>query len=557
VTPAQLADAVLAAAHAALTDNDLDAGVLPATTSVERPRNPDHGDYASTLALQLAKKVGRPSRELADAIAERLRKTPGIASVEIAGPGFLNIRLDKAAAGELARVVVEQGQRYGHGDTLAGLTINLEFVSANPTGPVHLAHTRWAAVGDALHRIFVALGAQVTSEFYINDAGTQMGLFGRSLLAAARGEPVPENGYAGEYVTDIASTIVEANPGILDSPDPLPVFRDEGGRLMIAEIRASLERFGVYFDVWFSERALHESGAVEHAVDELRKQGHLYEADGAVWLRTTDFGDDKDRVLIKRNGERTYLAPDAAYYINKRERGFDKCVYLLGPDHHGYVNRLRTLAACAGDDPDFNIEVLIGQTVSLLRAGVPVRLSKRAGNIITLDELVDAVGVDAARYSLARSATDSPLTLDLETITRRTNDNPVYYVQYAHARIASLLRNAAELGVDRGTDFDPALLSHEREGDLLGSLGEFPAVVATAGELREPHRIARYLEELAGTYHRFYDSVRVLPQGVTTGDTVPAADLRLTRARLWLVEAARTVFANGLALLGVSAPDRM
>jgi len=551
VTPAQLADAVLAAARTALTDNDLDTGVLPGTMDVERPRNPEHGDYASNIAMQIAKRVGRQPRELAAAIADKLRKTDGIREVEVAGPGFLNIRLEAAATGTLARVVVEQGQRYGHGTALAGQRINVEFVSANPTGPIHLAHTRWAAVGDALHRIFVASGAEAVSEHYINDAGTQVDNFGRSLLAAARGEPTPENGYAGEYVTEIAQTIVDANPGLLDRPDPLPVFRDEGYRLMLAEMRTSLERFGVHFDVWFSERTLHESGAVEHALDELRAQGHVYEADGAVWLRTTDFGDDKDRVLIRGNGEKTYLAADAAYYINKRERGFDRCLYLLGADHHGYVNRLRTLAACAGDDPDEHIDVLIGQMVSLLRGGVPVRLSKRAGNIITLDELVDAVGVDAARYSLARSSTDSPLTLDIDLITRQSNDNPVFYVQYAHARTAGVRRNAADLGIDRGTDFDPGLLSHPREGDLLKALGDYPGVVATAAELREPHRIAHYLErDLAPAYHRFYDACRVLPQGDD-----PVTDL--TRARLWLVEAARIVFANALGLLGVSAPDRM
>jgi len=435
---------------------------------------------------------------------------------------------------------------------MTGQRINLEFVSANPTGPIHLAHTRWAAVGDALHRIFAAAGAEVASEHYVNDAGSQLDRFGRSLLAAARGEPTPGEGYAGEYIQDVAKAVVEANPGVLDKADDdaLPIFRDEGRRLMLDEMRTSLERFGVHFDVWFSERSLHESGAVEHALDELRAHGHMFEADGAVWLRTTDFGDDRDRVLIRSNGEKTYFAADAAYYVNKRERGFDKCFYLLGADHHGYVNRLRALAACAGDDPDFNIEVLIGQMVTLLRGGVPVKLSKRAGTIITLDELVDAVGVDAARYSLARSSTDSPLVLDIEVITRQASDNPVYYVQYAHARIASLLRNAADLGVTRGADFDPGLLTHEREGDLIKALGEFPGIVATAAELREPHRIARYLEELAGTYHRFYDACRVLPQG-----DEPATDL--TNARLWLVEAARIVFANGLALLGVSAPERM
>jgi arginyl-tRNA synthetase len=552
VTPAQLADAVLAAARSALTDSNADAGLLPETTSVERPRNPEHGDYASTLALQLAKRVGKPPRELAATIADKLRQTPGIRDVEIAGPGFLNIRLDAGAAGELVREVVEQGSRYGHGRQLAGQRINVEFVSANPTGPIHLAHTRWAAVGDALHRIFAAAGAEVTSEFYLNDAGSQLERFGRSLLAVARGEPVPEDGYAGEYVKDVAQTIVEANPGVLDKSDDdaLPIVRDEGLRLMVDEMRASLERFGVRFDVWFSERTLHASGAVEHALDELRAHGHVYEADGAIWLRTTDFGDDRDRVLIRSNGEKTYFAADAAYYVNKRERGFDKCFYLLGPDHHGYVGRLRALAACAGDDPDFNVEVLIGQVVTLLRGGVPVKLSRRAGNILTLDELVEAVGVDAARYSLARSSTDSPLTLDIEVLTRQANDNPVYYVQYAHARIASLLRNAADLGVGRGTDYDPALLTHEREGDLIKAIGGFPGIVATAAELREPHRIARYLEELAGTYHRFYDACRVLPQG-----DEPATEL--TTARLWLVEAARIVFANGLGLLGVSAPERM
>jgi arginyl-tRNA synthetase len=276
----------------------------------------------------------------------------------------------------------------------------------------------------------------------------------------------------------------------------------------------------------------------------------VFEAEGATWLRTTDFGDDKDRVLVRSNGEPTYFAADSAYYINKRERGFDRCVYMLGADHHGYVARLKAIAACAGDDPARNIEVLIGQMVKLVRGGEEVKLSKRAGNIVTLDELVDAVGVDAARYTLARYPADSPLTLDIELITRQTADNPVFYVQYAHARIASLLRNAGELGVDRGDDFDPSLLAHDREGDLLGALGEFPRVVATAAELREPHRVARYLESLAGTYHRFYDVCRVLPQG----DEV-ATDL--TRARLWLVEATRVVLANGLSLLGVSAPERM
>ncbi len=552
MTPAELAAAVLDVARSVFDERGLDHSVLPASTTVERPRVPEHGDYASTIAMQLGKKAGVVPRELATALAGRLADVPGIKSVEVAGPGFLNIRLDAAAAGVLARVVVTAGDDYGRSDVLAGQSINLEFVSANPTGPVHLGHTRWAAVGDCLRRILAAAGARVTSEHYINDAGAQIDRFGESLHAAAAGRPAPENGYGAPYVAELAAAIVAKHPDALSLPEAeaAALFRDEGYRMMLDEMRASLGRFGVHFDVWFSERTLHEGGAVEHALDELRRQGHVFESDGATWLRTTDFTDDKDRVLVRSNGEKTYFAADAAYYINKRERGFDKCFYLLGADHHGYVNRLKAIAACAGDDPNVNIEVLIGQMVNLVRAGEPMRLSKRAGNIITLDEIVDAVGVDAARYSLARSSTDSTLTLDIDEITRQANDNPVFYVQYAHARIASLLRNAADLGVARGDDFDPGLLSHERENDLLKELGEFPGVVATAAELREPHRVARYLEELAGTYHRFYDVCRVLPRG-------DEAATDLTRARLWLVEATRVVLANGLALLGVTAPERM
>jgi arginyl-tRNA synthetase len=536
---------VLDAATAALTDRGLDPTVLPATTSVERPRNPDHGDYASNIAMQLARRVGLAPRDLAEAIAEKLRTVPGIQAVEVAGPGFLNVRLQAAAAGMIARIVVQQGSVYGRSDALAKQKINLEFVSANPTGPVHLGHTRWAAVGDALGRILAAAGADVTREHYVNDAGVQIARFGESLYAAAHGEPTPEGGYAGEYVTEIAERLAVAYPDAT-----VETFRDQGYRLMLEEMRTSLERFGVHFDVWFSERTLHEGGAVEHAIDELREHGHLYEADGAVWLRTTDFGDDKDRVLIRGNGEKTYFAADAAYYINKRERGFDRCVYMLGADHHGYVGRLRALAACAGDDPDQTLEVLIGQMVNLLRGGEPVRLSKRAGNIVTLDELVDAVGVDAARYSLARSSTDSVLTLDIDVITRRANDNPVYYVQYVGARTASVSRNAVEVGLSRGDNLDPGLLSHEKELDLLKALGDFPGVVATAAELHEPHRVARYLEELAGAYHRFFDQCRVLPRG-----DEPITETM--RARLWLNDATRIVVENGLGLLGVSAPERM
>lgn len=554
MTPADLAQVVAAAITAAISAGELppDASAVAADVTVERPKNKEHGDYATNAALRLAKLAGRPPRDVAELLAARLREHDGIESVDVAGPGFLNIRLSEAAQGELARTIVVAGDDYGRSDELAKEKVNLEFVSANPNGPIHLGHSRWAALGDSLHRLLEAAGAEVTSEHYINDAGVQMLRFGESLVAAACGEATPEGGYAGEYIEEIAARIVAGTPGILELPrdEAVIAFREQGYELMLAEMQDSLRRFGVEFDVWFSERSLHESGAVQHALDELRKQGHVFDQDGALWLRTTDFGDDKDRVLVKNNGELTYLAADAAYYINKRERGFDRCVYMLGADHHGYVQRLKTLAACAGDDPDRNIEVLIGQLVKLERGGQEVRLSKRAGNIITLDELIDAVGVDAARYTLARYPADSPLTLDIELITKQTSDNPVFYVQYAHARISSLLRNAAELGITRSDNFDPSLLADDREGNLLGALGEFPRIVAAAAELREPHRVARYLESLAGTYHRFYDACRVLPLG-----DEPATDL--TNARLWLVEATRVVIANGLRLLGVSAPERM
>lgn len=530
------------------------AVAVPEHVTVERPKNRDHGDYATNVALQLAKPAGMPPRAVADLLAARLRETTGVAKVDIAGPGFLNITLDAATQGLLARTVVEAGRAYGRNEALKGLTINLEFVSANPTGPIHIGGVRWAAVGDSLARVLRATGADVTTEYYLNDAGVQITKFARSLQAVANGKPVPEDGYVGEYIADIAKAITDGVPGVLDLPEDeqLRVFRAEGLTLMVAEIKRSMEEFGVHFDTWFSEKSLHDSGAVEQAIDRLREQGHVFDRDGAIWLRTTDFGDDKDRVLIKADGETTYFAADAAYYLSKRDRGSEVSVYMLGADHHGYVNRLKAIAACAGDDMDRNIEVRIGQFVKMLRDGQEVRLSKRAGNIITIDDVVDWIGVDAARYMLARSSTDSTITIDIDLVTSQSNENPVFYVQYAHTRMCGVARKAAELGVDKGAaeDFKPELLATQWENDMLGALGEFPRVIATAGELREPHRVARYLEDLAGKYHRLYENCMFLPKG----------DEELTdthRARLWLVEATRTVLANGLTLLGVSAPERM
>ncbi|MER6589909.1 arginine--tRNA ligase [Micromonospora chalcea] len=555
MTPAELAEVVLAAAHAVFDERGLDRAALPAQTTVERPRNPDHGDYASTLALQLSKKVGVPPRELATALADELAKAPGVKSVEIAGPGFLNVRLDAAAAGQLAKLIVEAGPAYGSSDTLAGQRINLEFVSANPTGPVHIGGVRWAAVGDALSRLLRATGAEVGTEYYFNDAGSQIDRFARSLLAAAQGQPAPEDGYGGAYIAEIAAEVVRRRPDVLDlAPDAAEeVFRTEGVQLMFAEIKSSLRDFGVEFDTYFNEKDLHDQGALDAALARLREQGHVFESEGATWLRTTEFGDDKDRVLRKSNGEWTYFAADCAYYLNKRERGFDRVVIMLGADHHGYIGRMKAMSACFGDDPARNLEILIGQLVNLVRDGAPVRMSKRAGTVVTLEDLVDAIGVDAARYALARYSADSPIDIDVELWTRAKNDNPVYYVQYVAARTAGVARNAAEIGLTRGdaAAFQPELLGHDKENELLKALAEFPAVVATAAELREPHRVARYLEEsVAQAYHRFYDNCRIAPQG----------DEKITdthRARLWLNDATRVVIANGLRLLGVSAPERM
>ena len=551
MTPADVSAAVVAAIRAAVAAGELSVEV-PAEVTIERPKNKEHGDYATNAALQLAKPAGRPPREVAGIVAAHLLAQPGIAAVDVAGPGFLNLRLDQAAQGELARTIVLAGDDYGRSSTGEKERINLEFVSANPTGPIHLGGTRWAAVGDSLARLLEATGADVTREYYFNDHGAQIDRFARSLLARARGEQPPEDGYGGEYVDDIAQRILAAHPDALERPEDeaTELFRAAGVEMMFAEIKQSLHDFGVDFDVYFHENSLHESGAVERAVDRLRELGRIYEQDGAIWLRTTDLGEDKDRVVIKSDGQPAYVSGDLAYYLDKRERGFDRVVIMLGADHHGYVGRLMAMCAAFGDVPGRNLEILIGQMVNLVRDGQPMRMSKRAGTVLTMEDLVGTIGVDAARYALARYSIDSPIDIDLDVWSRRTNDNPVFYVQYAHARIASLLRNAAELDVRRGDDLDPALLSHERETELLGTLGEFPRVVAAAAELREPHRVARYLEALAGTYHRFYDACRVLPMG-----DEPATEL--TRARLWLVEATRIVLANGLGLLGVSAPERM
>jgi arginyl-tRNA synthetase len=551
VTPAELSAAVRSAVVACIEAGDF-AGTVPAEVVVERPRNPEHGDYATNIALRLAKPAARPPREVAELIAARLRDAEGITRVDVAGPGFLNITLAAGSLGGLALTIVEAGVDYGRGNHLGGRNLNLEFVSANPTGPVHIGAVRWAAVGDALGRLLETDGARVTREYYFNDAGSQIERFARTLVEVANGRPAPEDGYAGAYIDDIVKTVVAANPGVLELPEAQQkaVFHRDGVEAMFAEIRTTLAEFGVVFDVYFNERELHDSGAMDAALQRLREGGHVFEADGATWLRTTDYGDDRDRPIVRSNGEWTYFAADCAYYLNKRNRGFDRVIIMLGADHHGYIRRLRAMVSCFGDDPDETLEILLGQLVNLVKDGEPIRMSKRAGNVVVLADLVDAIGADAARYALVRYSVEQSIDIDLDAWARKTQDNPVYYVQYAHARLSSLQRNAAELGIVRAEDVDLTLLGEDREVDLLAALGEFPRIVASAAELRAPHRVAHYLESLAGTYHRFYDACRVLPMG-----DEPATPV--THARLWLCEATRVVLANGLALLGVTAPERM
>lgn len=551
MTPEQLMQAILQAFADLKKENRLSGGELPSEVVVERPKNREHGDWSTNVAMQFAGEFNLKPRELAELVAEKLSNHEGIESVSIAGPGFINLFVSSSAAGALAQQIVEIGSNYGKGDQLAGQRLNLEFVSANPTGPIHLGGTRWAAVGDSLARILQTQGAEVVREYYFNDHGAQIDRFALSLMAAARNEPTPEDGYAGAYIQEIASEVVKKNPSILDLPSDQAqeAFRKAGVEMMFEQIRQSLHDFGVDFDVFFHENSLYESKAVEKAVEKLNALGHMFEQDGALWLRSSSFGDDRDRVVIKSDGNASYIAGDIAYYLDKRSRGFDRAIYMLGADHHGYIGRMHAVCAAFGDTPGQHMEILIGQLVSLVRAGEPVRMSKRAGTVVTMEDLVEAVGVDAARYSLVRSSINSTLDIDLELLAKKTNDNPVFYVQYAHARTKQVDRNAAEQGLDR-SKFSPELLSTPSESELLAKLSQFPGVVAQAAEFREPHRVARYLEEVAGSYHRFYDNCRILPLPAK-----PIEDLHHTR--LWLNDATGVVLANGLRLLGVSAPERM
>ncbi|MFC0313484.1 arginine--tRNA ligase [Gordonia phosphorivorans] len=550
MTPTDLAALIRTATLAVFSARDLDVSLVPDTVVVERPRNPEHGDYATNIALQVGKRAGVNPRELAGWLVEELRASEGIADADLAGPGFVNLRLAAAAQNATVATILEQGRAYGRGDELSTAVVNLEFVSANPTGPIHLGGTRWAAVGDALGRVLAARGAAVTREYYFNDHGEQITRFARSLEAASSGAPAPEDGYAGDYISEIADQVVAAVPDVLSLPEDerLETFRSIGVDLMFTHIKSTLSDFGTVFDVYTHENSMFDRGLVEAAIAELKASDNLYEADGAWWLRSTNYGDDKDRVVLKSDGNAAYIAGDIAYLKDKHDRGFNHLIYMLGADHHGYVVRLKAAAAALGYDAE-HVEVLIGQMVNLVRDGKPVRMSKRAGTVITLDDLVEAVGVDAARYALIRSSIDVNIDIDIDLLRKQSSDNPVYYVQYAHARLCALARNAAEHGL-RADQAHLDLLTDPAEGELIRTLGDFGEVVATAAELREPHRIPRYLESLAGSYHRFYAHCRVLPQGDEEASDVHAA-------RLALCDATRQVLSNGLELVGIGAPERM
>ena len=532
----------------------LDPAAIP-DPALERPRLPEHGDWATNVALVLAKAAKAPPRAVAEAMVAHLELPDWVAGVEVAGPGFVNVRLDQTWFAALVRRVVAARESFGTIDLGHGERVNVEFISANPTGPLHVGNARLAPMGDALANLLTATGHKVEREYYFNDAGSQIEQLGASVEAAylsllGRPAEAPADGYKGAYVADAARELqAEQGDALADlAPDERRSrITDWAFRRMLAGIRETLARLGVEFDVWFSERTLHETGAIAETVEELRARGVVEDRDGAVWLRTTQFGDDKDRPLIRSNGAPTYFGADAAYYRDKRRRGFDRLIFLWGADHHGYVPRMKAVVRAFGD-PDDVAEFHISQLVRLVRAGQPAKMSKRAGDIATVDDLLDEVGKDAFRYTMLRFSLDAPIEFDVEAVTRQSLDNPIYYVQYAHARIASVIRQGTDTGFSAlpVDEADLGLLTHPMEAALLRRLAAFEEQVLVAAGQRAPHRLTRYAEDLAAAFHRFYGECRVLTD-----------DHALSSARWWLVNSTKQVLANTLALIGVDAPERM
>ena len=542
----------------ALVDASAELG-LEATTlpepEITRPRLKEHGDWSTNIALVLAPRTGRPPRQVAQALARRLEENPAFLKVDVAGPGFINLFLGNAWLYELLAEILTKREAFGRKERSRGERVQVEFVSANPTGPLHVGTARNAAIGDAMANGLAADGYEVEREYYWNNTGTQVELFAASLEARYLQHfgieaEIPEGGYRGEYLVEVAAEVAASFGDRLLNEDPnrrRGILRDEGHRLMLRHIEATLATFGVQFDSWVTEGSLVRQGLVTGAVERLRQAGYVYESEGATWFRSTSFGDDKDRVLIRQTGEPTYFAKDCAYLLHKVDRGFHRMVYVWGADHHGDVKRMMGAAEALGIDPK-RVQILLYQLVSFYRGGEPARMSRRAGEFVTLDELLEEVGPDAARYSLLTRSPDSPLDFDIEAVTRQSLDNPVYYVQYAHARIASILRVAAEQGVSlRPADevaFDE--LTHDSELDLIRRLGEWPEVIEVVAEALAPHRLTRYAEQLAADFHRFYSECRVITE-----------DPNLTQARLALCQATQIVVASVLELIGVSAPESM
>ena len=601
----ELLDPVLADLAARIRAALVAADLPEVDPDLERPRQAEHGDWATTAPLRLAKPAKRPPREIAQALVDHLDLPDAVEAVDIAGPGFVNFRLAHRYHEDLVRRVVAEGPDFGRRERSADERerVDVEFVSANPTGPLHVGAGRWAATGDAIAALLEADGHEVVREYYVNDSGEQIRRFGESVVLTARGLPLDEGHYRGSYIPEIAQTLTDTHGAAIFEEVPDEDIELGGGvehdgdgegelvedaavaadprvdprigarigvlavEAMRQRIQGQLHQLGVDFDVWFSERTLHDSGAIKATIAQLEADGRTFASDGAVFLRTTDFGDDKDRVIVRSDGRPTYFAADCAYLRDKWSRvdgdagsgGGGRLYYLLGADHHGYVGRLKAAAACLGIPAD-RVEIRIGQLVNLLRAGEPVRMSKRTGEMIALDEVVDEVGADVTRYHFLRQGLDTMVDFDLEVVAQQSMENPVYYVQYAHARINSLVRTADERGFDHGSleDADLTRLSHPAELELLTAIAQLPIVVDDAAELRATQRLARYAEDLAGTFHRFYAECRIL----VADDDERTADeqaelLELGRARYWLAVAARQVLVNALGLLRVSAPERM
>lgn len=550
----QVQQAIKEALVAAIQKAELVEDTSALNIHLETPRNKENGDYATNIAMQLTKLAKKPPRAIAEAILENLDTVDNnIEKVEIAGPGFMNITLRKDYLTKVVTTVLEQGTNYGRSNSGKNEKVQVEFVSANPTGDLHLGHARGASVGDSLCNVLDFAGYNVSREYYINDAGNQITKLAKSLEARYRESlglefDMPEDGYHGKDIIEIAKQLSqEFGKEVLDKPEEerFEFFREHGLKHEFGKLQKDLKNFRVDFDVWFSETSLYKEGKVQVALDKLRANGHVFEKDGATWFRSTTFGDDKDRVLIKTDGSYTYLTPDIAYHEDKLRRGFDKLINIWGADHHGYIPRMKAAIEALGYNRD-TLEVEIIQMVNLLRDGEKVKMSKRTGNAVTLRELVEEVGLDAVRYNFAMRAGDTHMDFDLDLAVKQSNENPVYYAQYAHARICSILRQASEKG------FTPAVehldtLTTEKDIEVLKKVGDFPQVVADAARVRAPHRIANYIQELAATFHSFYNAEKVL-------DT---DNKDLSEARIALITAVRTTLANALKLIGVSAPESM